>query len=128
MLESEERPLTHIELRSEPTRDSLLLDAVRRLLRKFPDLSLARLTLIAELEKELPRLKTGVVLDVGGGSAPYRKLVPHTNYMTLDVDPDRHPDLCGDLHQVNWPSAYFDTILATITFPGQTEFKLTIPA
>lgn len=86
---------------------------LRSLLRKISYPSTARLTLHAELERELPLLKAGVVLDVGGGSAPYRHLVPHTQYLTLDVSADRHPDICCDLHQVPWQSDYFDTIIAT---------------
>jgi SAM-dependent methyltransferase len=84
-----------------------------RLLNKIPDPTLARLTLMEALQERLPKIKPGVTLDVGGGRAPYRKWVPHTKYMTLDIDPKKKPDLLGDLHQVDWPSEYFDTIVAT---------------
>ena len=87
--------------------------AITRLLNKIPDPSLARLTLLEELEKHLPDLEPGVTLDVGGSRAPYRHLVPHTKYLTLDVDPKKKPDLCCDLHDVKWESEYFDTIIAT---------------
>ena len=84
-----------------------------RLLNKIPDPTLARLTLLEALKARLPLIKPGVTLDVGGGHAPYRKWVPHTEYLTLDIDPKKKPDLLCDLHEVNWPSAYFDTIIAT---------------
>jgi len=87
--------------------------ALRRLLKQDRDPSPARLTLLEELRRQLPQVKPGVTLDVGGGRAPYRQMVPHTQYMTLDVDPTKHPDICCDLHHVQWASSYFDTILAT---------------
>lgn len=87
--------------------------AVTRLLNKIPHPTLARLTLLEELKRQLPTLKAGVTLDVGGGHAPYRRWVPHTRYLTLDLDPNKHPDICCDLHHVEWESSYFDTILAT---------------
>jgi SAM-dependent methyltransferase len=87
--------------------------AITRLLNKIPNPSLARLTLREELERQLRALEPGVTLDVGGGGSPYRRLVPHSRYMTLDVDASRHPDICCDLHDVAWQSDYFDTIIAT---------------
>jgi len=90
-----------------------MLGALRRFINQIPDPSAARLTLVEELQRQLSVLKPGVTLDVGGGRAPYRDLVPHTKYLTLDVDPTKHPDICCDLHHVAWESNYFDTILAT---------------
>jgi SAM-dependent methyltransferase len=86
---------------------------VTRLLNKIQDPTLARLTLMEELKARLPLIKPGATLDVGGGRAPYRKLVPHTEYLTLDVDPKKKPDILCDLHRVDWSSEYFDTIVAT---------------
>lgn len=84
-----------------------------RLLNKIPDPSLARLTLLEALKARLPQIKPGITLDVGGGRAPYRRWVPHTEYLTLDIDPKKKPNILGDLHQVDWASDYFDTIVAT---------------
>lgn len=90
-----------------------MVHAVTRLLNKIPAPSLARLTLAEELKRQLSKLKPGVTLDVGGGRAPYRPWVPHTEYLTLDIDSRKNPDLCCDLHDVKWQSDYFDTIIAT---------------
>ncbi len=87
--------------------------AVTRWLNKIPSVTLARLTLEEELKRQLPKLKPGITLDVGGGRAPYRHLVPHTRYLTLDVNPDRQPTILSDLHEVAWDSDYFDTVVAT---------------
>ena len=66
-----------------------------------------------ELRKFFKRLKPGIVLDVGSKFLPYKKYIPHTKYMTLDIDKDSNPDICCDLHKVKWKSNYFDTVIAT---------------
>jgi SAM-dependent methyltransferase len=78
--------------------------------------TVTRITLERELKKQFARLKQrggGVVLDVGAKHAPYVEDIAATRYMTLDIDAACHPDICCDLHNVEWPSAYFDTIIAT---------------
>jgi SAM-dependent methyltransferase len=73
----------------------------------------ARLSLDRELARVLPTLPAGVVLDVGSRFAPYRELVPATEYLTLDIDPSFGADVVGDIHDVPRPDASFDTILCT---------------
>jgi SAM-dependent methyltransferase len=58
-------------------------------------------------------LKPGTVLDVGSKQAPYRKLVPHEKYLTLDIDARNHPDLVGRVEEIKWESDSFDLVLAT---------------
>jgi SAM-dependent methyltransferase len=74
--------------------------------------SVNRLTLDRELRRQFLRLQPGVVLDVGAKAAPYRQYVPARHYMRLDVDPAKHPDICCDLHELQWQPDFFDTVLA----------------
>lgn len=54
------------------------------------------------------------VLDVGAGSDSNAKgYWPDANVLTLDADPDTHPDVLGDLFHVPEPDASFDRILAS---------------
>jgi SAM-dependent methyltransferase len=73
----------------------------------------ARLSLDRELALVLPTLPAGIVLDVGSRYAPYRELVPATQYLTLDIEPSFGVDIVGDIHDVPRPDASFDTILCT---------------
>jgi len=75
--------------------------------------SVTKYSLEKELFKQFAKLKPGVVLDVGSKMAPYKGHIPHTKYMTLDVNPEVKPDIVSDIHKVNWESNYFDTIIAT---------------
>ena len=82
----------------------------------FRQPSVTRITLNRELEHQYEHLRrhgAGVVLDVGAKNAPYKDLIAATRYMTLDIDPACQPDLCCDLHDVDWSSEYFDAIIAT---------------
>lgn len=73
----------------------------------------ARISLERELALVLPTLPAGVVLDVGSRTAPYRSLVPATEYLTLDIDPSFGADVVGDIHDVPRPDESFDTIICT---------------
>ena len=74
--------------------------------------SVNRLTLDRELLRQFRRLSPGVVLDVGAKGAPYRQHVPAKRYMRLDIDPTKQPDICCDLHELQWQPDFFDTVLA----------------
>lgn len=74
--------------------------------------SVTRLTLDRELARQFSRLTPGVVLDVGAKGAPYRALVPATRYLRLDVVASSQPDICCDLHELEWEADYFDTVIA----------------
>ena len=57
------------------------------------------------------------ILDVGGGK-PFQKILgKHKDilngkrYITLDVDPETHPDVVGDAHKMPFPDASFDAVL-----------------
>ena len=78
--------------------------------------SVTRITLDRELDRQFDKLRQrggGVVLDVGAKYAPYQEHFGADTYMTLDVDAACKPDICCDLHDVDWPAASFDTIIAT---------------
>lgn len=74
--------------------------------------SVNRLTLDRELRRQFVRLQPGVVLDVGAKAAPYREYVPARSYLRLDIDPAKTPDICCDLHDLDWQGEPFDTVLA----------------
>jgi SAM-dependent methyltransferase len=73
--------------------------------------SVNRISLDRLLVSQFKRLQPGVVLDVGAKSAPYRRHIPDTRYLCLDIDPSRDPDICCDLHELVWEPE-FDTVLA----------------
>jgi len=75
--------------------------------------SVTQISLEKELFKQFVKLKSGIVLDIGSKLAPYKNLIPHTKYMTLDINPAVKPDIISDIHKVNWEENYFDTIIAT---------------
>ncbi len=61
----------------------------------------------------LRSLKPGVVMDVGAKDARYRRLVPATEYLTLDIRTDVGADIVGDLHEVPREDVSLDTVIAT---------------
>ena len=75
--------------------------------------SIVRLSMDKVLIKQFKRLKPGVMLDVGAELVPYKKYIPYTKYLTLDVDEQWQPDIVSDLHQIDWEANYFDTIICT---------------
>lgn len=77
---------------------------------KIPTVS--RISLDSELLKQFKRLNPGVVLDAGSTDSPYKKHIPHTRYITLDIDERSKPDICCDIHDIKWQSNYFDTVIA----------------
>ncbi len=62
--------------------------------------SVARQSLDLCLKEQFKRLKPGIVLDVGAGGSPYKALIPHTEYKTLDIDKRRNPDIYCDIHNI----------------------------
>jgi SAM-dependent methyltransferase len=75
--------------------------------------SVTKISLERVLCRQFRRLKPGVVLDVGSSNSPYKKYIYHTKYMRLDIDKDSNPDICCDLHKIQWQSNYFDVVIAT---------------
>ncbi len=74
---------------------------------------MSRITLERALGPVLSGLAPGVVMDVGAKKAPYRSLVPATEYLTLDIRPDSGADIIGDLHDVPRDANSLDTVIAT---------------
>lgn len=71
-----------------------------------------RISLDRLLARHFRRLPGGRVLDVGAKSAPYRDLIPHDSYLTLDLDASRQPDIHADVHDLEWDGEPFDAVLA----------------
>jgi len=71
-----------------------------------------RISLDRELDRHFPRLKPGVVLDVGAKASQYRSRIPHTRYLRLDIMPAGNPDICCDVHELQWDGEPFDTVVA----------------
>jgi len=65
------------------------------------------------LKKHFKRLQPGIVLDVGSWDSPYKKHIPHTRYLRLDVDDTTRPDIVSDVHEIKCRSNIFNTIIAT---------------
>ncbi len=87
-----------------------------KLLKKSPTLkikSASRLCLNKLLLHYFKQLKAGIVLDVGAKGSPYKEHIPHTKYMTLDIEKSHNPDICCDLQDIKWKSNYFDIVIAT---------------
>ena len=75
--------------------------------------TVARITLERALFPTVAALPPGVVLDVGAKSAPYRDLVPATEYLTLDIRPESGADIIGDIHDIPREASSVDTVIAT---------------
>jgi SAM-dependent methyltransferase len=78
-----------------------------------PRRTVARLTLERALFPTVAALPPGVVLDVGAKRAPYRDLVPATEYLTLDIVPESGADIVGDIHDIPRDAETVDTVIAT---------------
>ena len=82
---------------------------------RIPTLKIAsanRLSLDRLLLRQFARLDAGCVLDVGAKDSPYIHVIPATRYMRLDIDATSDPDICCDLHQLDWNPDSFDTVVA----------------
>jgi len=75
--------------------------------------TISRISVDFELRRLFRRLKPGVVLDAGSKNSPYKQYIPHTKYLRLDIDNETKPDICCDMHKIEWQADYFDTIIAT---------------
>ena len=38
--------------------------------------------------------------------------MPHTDYLRLDVDETKKPDIVSDIHTLEWEAGSFDTVIA----------------
>lgn len=75
--------------------------------------SVNRIILNAQLKMVLKKVKGGKVLDVGAKHSPYVSIFKHSKYVRLDILPDSHPDIVGDLHKLPIKDKTFDTVIAT---------------
>ena len=93
-----------------------MLDFVRTAVwPRIPTLRIAsvnRLGLNRLLLRQFARLDAGCVLDVGAKGSPYTQVIPSTRYLRLDIDPTSEPDICCDIHHLDWKAHSFDTVVA----------------
>ena len=75
--------------------------------------TVARITLEAALHPTLRALPPGIVLDVGAKDAPYRPLVPATEYLTLDIRATSGADIVGDIHDIPRQDSSVDVVICT---------------
>jgi SAM-dependent methyltransferase len=93
-----------------------MYETLKNIALKFPSYRIpeaARFSLDRILTRLFKNLNPGRVLDAGSRHAPYRKLIPHTRYVRLDLDPGSNPDLLCGVEDIQWESDYFDLVLAT---------------
>lgn len=64
------------------------------------------------IESFLSRFKTdGAVLDIGAGGTEYASLFP--NRTTLDIDPERNPDIVGDAEALPVADEAYDLVICS---------------
>jgi SAM-dependent methyltransferase len=82
--------------------------------RKDSAKSIARLSLDNALRASLESIDLGRVLDVGAKGQPYREWLDRsTEYLSLDMISHEGVDIVGDIHALDWPGEYFDTVIMT---------------
>jgi ubiquinone/menaquinone biosynthesis C-methylase UbiE len=65
--------------------------------------------------KEISKEKT--ILDIGGGSGWQKKLKAYRDcfndcdYKVIDMDPNCHPDVLADIHDIPFPNNYADGVI-----------------
>lgn len=91
-------------------------EKLKKTLLKFPTYKIqpvARYSLNRCLSRQFKKLKPGRVLDIGAKHSPYRALIPHLEYLRLDIAPESKPDILGSVEDIKWEDNYFDTVIAT---------------
>jgi SAM-dependent methyltransferase len=76
--------------------------------------SINRFSLNRTLFPVLKKLKKGgAMLEIGySPDENYKNLIPHTEYLNLDIEARNNPDICCDVCDIKWQSDYFDTVIA----------------
>jgi len=98
-------------------RDSALRRGIRKNI--FPYIftlkipAITQIMLDKDIKKQFKRLKPGIVLDVGSWDSPYKKYIPYTRYLRLDIDDTTKPDVVSDVHEIKCKSDVFNTVIAT---------------
>lgn len=93
--------------------------------------SVRRILLDIEIENIINNLKDNNIeklLDIGAKNSPYIDSLTKIcdDYMTLDIDINTNPDICGDIHNINWEDNYFDVVVATEVLEHLHDPKLAI--
>jgi len=74
--------------------------------------TVARMMLDSILYKLFRTLQPGKVLYLGSGMTSYKENVPHTCFITADIERECHPDICCDAHSIPCQNESFDTVIA----------------
>ena len=90
---------------------------LRKLVKKFfPYLgskSITRISLEKKLNPLFSRIVGGCVLDIGSKYSPYKGLIKADKFISMDVSPENHPDICCDVHDIKANDNSFDVVIAT---------------
>jgi len=85
--------------------------------RLFPYLinsrSITRISLEKRLKPLLSRIEGGRILDIGSKGSPYKNLVKADRFVTMDVSPENHPDICCDVHDIKSEDKVFNAVIAS---------------
>lgn len=95
------------------SKHSKTYNLLRKINQKLKINTVNRISLDIELKKQFKKIQPGITLDVGSKYSPYKKYIPYTKYFRLDIDKESEPDLCCDLHDIEWESDHFDALIAT---------------
>jgi len=55
----------------------------------------------------------GPILDIGAGSAPFRRYLPHPKIVSVDIRPDVRPDVCASVARSPFRDASFESVICT---------------
>ena len=67
----------------------------------------------ANAKRFLPKLD-GDILDIGSGKQPFKPYLSHSGrYETLEIGPNSHPSLIGDIQNLGVASQSFDAVICT---------------
>lgn len=69
-------------------------------------------------------MTTAKVLDIGCGAGPYKEFFP--NRFTLDIDPEKNPDVVGDIHTIPLEDNSYECILCTEVLEHVRDPKLAV--
>lgn len=92
---------------------------LRKIMRRIPTTripTVTRISLNRMLIPYLKRLPAGNILDIGSSSAPYRRYIPRSTYVTMDINAASGADIIADIHDEDWRQPYlehFDAVIIT---------------
>jgi len=91
----------------------ILIKKLNSLLINLRAHSIIRKVLNKKIKKISKKIKKGLVLEIGCGRSPYKSIIPHKKYFTLDKNKEYRSDLISDAHYLCFKNKSFDTIIIT---------------